>query len=46
MKNQIFKRTKEDYVVQLKNDLASYYSYNEYLIDKFIQLFPLNEVNF
>jgi hypothetical protein len=37
-------RTRQDYVEQLKADIATYYSYNEFLIEKFMNLFPLNEV--
>lgn len=37
-------RTRQDYIDQLKSDIGTYYSYNEFLIDKFMQLFPLTEL--
>ena len=46
--NQIFifneSRTRQDYLDQLKSDIGVYYSYNEFLIDKFMNLFSLKEV--
>ena len=38
-------RTRQDYLDQLKSDIGVYYSYNEFLIDKFMNLFSLKEVN-
>ena len=29
---------------QLKADIMTYYSYNEFLLEKFMNLFPLSEV--
>lgn len=33
-------RTRQDYLDQLINDLCAYYSYNEFLMEKLVQLFP------
>jgi len=37
-------RTRQDYLDQLKSDIGVYYSYNEFLIEKFMNLFSLNEL--
>lgn len=37
-------RARSDYIDLLKKDLGIYYSYNEFLIDRFIQLFNLTEL--
>merc|ERR1719412_1999226 len=37
-------RDRVSYLNCLKRDLCSYYSYNEFMIEKFIQLFPLSEL--
>uniref|UniRef100_UPI00398E66C7 LOW QUALITY PROTEIN: 28S rRNA (cytosine(4447)-C(5))-methyltransferase n=1 Tax=Pristiophorus japonicus TaxID=55135 RepID=UPI00398E66C7 len=37
-------RERQEYVQLLKRDLATYYSYNEYLIEKLLDLFPLSEL--
>ena len=37
-------RSRQDYVTQLRKDLCLYYSYNDYLMEKLMQLFP-TEVN-
>lgn len=37
-------RTRLDYQEQLKSDIGVYYSYNEFLIDKFMNLFKLKEL--
>ncbi|ESO99467.1 hypothetical protein LOTGIDRAFT_113269, partial [Lottia gigantea] len=34
-------RSRPEYVRQLKKDLCTYYNYNDYLMDKFLHLFPL-----
>lgn len=34
---------RSEYVELLKKDLCAYYSYNEFLMEKLMQLFPLNE---
>lgn len=33
-------RTRQDYLDQLIKDLCAYYSYNEFLMEKLVQLFP------
>ena len=38
-------RSRKEYVNLLKQDLCNYYSYNTFLINKVIDLFPLVEVN-
>lgn len=35
--------SRADYMEQLKKDLGQYYGYNEYLLDKFLNLFPISE---
>lgn len=37
-------RSRKDYTDQLKSDLMTYYSYNEYLVDKFMQLLSMHEL--
>lgn len=37
-------RNRKEYIDLLKKDLCSYYSYNEYLMGKFMELFELNEL--
>lgn len=39
-------KDRADYISLLKKDLCTYYSYNEFLIEKFMDLFPLSEVCF
>ncbi|KAK6176431.1 hypothetical protein SNE40_014718 [Patella caerulea] len=34
-------KSRPDYVKQLKKDLCSYYNYNDYMMGKFMNLFPL-----
>lgn len=36
--------TRQDYLEILKKDLCTYYSYNDFLMEKFMQLFPLSEL--
>lgn len=38
------KHSRSDYMETLKSDLCTYYSYNEFLMEKFMQLFPLTEL--
>ncbi|EFA09757.1 probable 28S rRNA (cytosine-C(5))-methyltransferase [Tribolium castaneum] len=38
------KHSRSDYLEMLKADLCTYYSYNDFLMEKFMQLFPLTEV--
>ena len=33
-------RSRKDYMDQLRRDLCAYYSYNEFLMEKFMDLFP------
>merc|ERR1719412_1371524 len=35
---------RQQYLARLKKDLCSYYSYNEFMVEKFLQLFPLGEL--
>eukprot|EP00833_Pecoramyces_ruminatium_P016937 jgi/Orpsp1_1/1190969/evm.model.d7180000082594.1 len=35
--------SRTDYMEQLKKDLCQYYGYNDYLLSKFLELFPINE---
>jgi len=37
-------KKRKDYMKLLIRDLAAYYSYNEYLIQKFLEILPLSEV--
>ncbi|XP_054637651.1 probable 28S rRNA (cytosine(4447)-C(5))-methyltransferase [Dunckerocampus dactyliophorus] len=37
-------KDREEYISLLKKDLCMYYSYNNFLIEKFIDLFPLSEL--
>uniref|UniRef100_I3K532 NOP2 nucleolar protein homolog (yeast) n=1 Tax=Oreochromis niloticus TaxID=8128 RepID=I3K532_ORENI len=37
-------KDRADYISLLKKDLCTYYSYNEFLIEKFMDLFPLSEL--
>lgn len=37
-------KDRSDYISLLKKDLCTYYSYNNYLIEKLIDLFPLSEL--
>ncbi|KAJ2367324.1 rRNA (cytosine-C5-)-methyltransferase nop2 [Coemansia sp. RSA 2610] len=36
-------RSRAEYMEQLQRDMCYYYGYNEYLMDKLLQLFPINE---
>ncbi len=38
-------RSRKEYLDLLQQDLCNYYSYNEFLMNKLIDLFPLAEVN-
>ena len=38
-------RSRQEYIELLLNDLCTYYSYGKFLMEKFVELFPLNEVN-
>merc|ERR1719150_1427354 len=37
-------RDRTSYLNCLKRDLCSYYSYNEFMMDKFLQIFPVSEI--
>lgn len=37
-------RTRSEYVQLLRSDLCTYYSYNEFLMEKLMDIFPLNEL--
>lgn len=37
-------KSRQDYLDLLKKDLCTYYSYNEFLIETFMTIFPLNEL--
>ncbi|KAK9501396.1 hypothetical protein O3M35_012129 [Rhynocoris fuscipes] len=37
-------RSRQEYLELLKNDLCNYFSYNRFLIDRFVELFPLSEL--
>uniref|UniRef100_F6XQ45 SAM-dependent MTase RsmB/NOP-type domain-containing protein n=1 Tax=Ciona intestinalis TaxID=7719 RepID=F6XQ45_CIOIN len=37
-------RTRKDYVNVLRKDLCTYYSYNDFLLSKFMDMFPLTEL--
>lgn len=37
-------RSRSEYIDLLRRDLCTYYSYNDFLMERFIQLFPLNEL--
>merc|ERR1719150_1028016 len=37
-------RDRASYLDCLKRDLCSYYSYNEFMMDKFLQIFPVSEI--
>jgi len=39
-------RKRKDYVTQLTKDLCLYYDYNEYLMTKVMEIFPLDDVSF
>merc|ERR1712128_239623 len=47
---QAFKARREEgvdrqiYMNRLKKDLCTYYSYNDFMIDKFLQVFPVGEI--
>lgn len=43
-KNRDQAHSRSDYIELLKKDLCTYYSYNEFLMEKFMQLFPLSEL--
>lgn len=37
-------RSRTEYLSQLQKDLATYYSYGDFLLSKLMELFPLSEV--
>ncbi|CAH1397328.1 unnamed protein product [Nezara viridula] len=37
-------KSRKDYIALLKKDLMGYFSYNEFMIDKLIELFPLTDL--
>lgn len=38
-------KERSEYLLLLKSDLCTYYSYNDYLMGKLMDLFPLSEVS-
>ncbi|XP_050304547.1 uncharacterized protein LOC126742060 [Anthonomus grandis grandis] len=43
-KNRDQEHSRSEYLDLLRTDLCTYYSYNEFLMEKFMQLFPLSEL--
>lgn len=37
-------RSRSEYIELLRRDLCSYYSYNDFLMEKLMQMFPLDEL--
>lgn len=37
-------RARQEYLVLLRQDLVAYYSYSDFLLEKFMEIFPLPEV--
>lgn len=37
-------KSRQDYLDLLRNDLCTYYSYNDFLMEKLMQIFPVNEL--
>lgn len=37
-------RTRQEYILLLRQDLCLYYSYNDFLMEKLMNMFPLNEL--
>merc|ERR1719188_2188962 len=35
---------RQQYLARLKKDLCLYYSYNDFMVDKFLQIFPVGEI--
>ena len=35
---------RQTYLNKLKKDLCTYYNYNEFMIERFLQVFPINEI--
>ena len=44
IENFSFFRSRKEYLDLLKDDLCNYYSYNDFLMSKLLDLFPLDEV--
>lgn len=40
----LYCRSRKEYIELLLKDLCNYFSYNRFLMEKFIQLFPLSEL--
>ena len=40
----LFLRSRSEYTDLLQKDLCTYYSYNEFLMERLMQLFPLSEL--
>ena len=36
--------SREEYLERLRKDLCNYYNYNEFMMEKFMQMFPLQEI--
>ena len=39
------RRSRSDHLVQLQHDIATYFGYNLFLVEKLLKLFPADEVS-